>query len=182
MDWVTKRTFTENVSLPVRRTNAKQFIIKKELELDADDDNDAPPTEVRALALLPDCNRIVKPILYSHKYPDEGHGTAFFRNYPSGDLFQWKRTFTTKNRKASPESFIWRVFLQISQAMAIIQGRLGPDRDMRGCMIHHDIKPTNILVVENGSTYPSFKLHDFDVAMMWQKSKAWQPDRVGTFQ
>jgi serine/threonine protein kinase len=179
-DWVAKRTFTENISLLVRRTNAKQFIIKKELE--ADDENDASPTEVRALALLPDCNRIVKPILYSHKHPDEDHGTAFFQNYPLGDLFQWKRTFTTKNRKAVPESFIWRVFLQISQALAIIQGRLGPDRDMRGCMIHRDIKPTNILVVDNGSTYPSFKLQDFDVAMMWERSKARQPDRVGTFQ
>jgi serine/threonine protein kinase len=49
-------------------------------------------------------------------------------------------------------------------------------------MIHRDIKPKNILVVDNGSTSSSFKLHDFDCAMMWEKSQARLPARRGTFQ
>jgi serine/threonine protein kinase len=183
IDWKTKRTITDNVSLLVSRTNAKQFVVKKLLKIDVDEENDAQPPEVRALALLPDYNRIVKPILYSHKDPDEDHGTAFFLNCPLGDLLEWKhQLFTKKNRKAVPESCIWRVFLQISQALAFIQGHLGPDRDLRGCMIHRDIKPKNILVVDNGSTYPSFKLHDFDCAIVWEKSKARRPACCRTFQ
>jgi serine/threonine protein kinase len=49
-------------------------------------------------------------------------------------------------------------------------------------VIHRDIKPKNILVVDNGSTYPGFKLHDFDCAMMLEKSQARRPARCATFQ
>jgi serine/threonine protein kinase len=150
LEWTTKCTITANLSLLVSRTNTKPFVVGKELKIDADDDDDGPPPEVRFLALLPDCNRIVKTILYSHKDPDEDHGTAFFQNYPLGDLLERKHQFFTKNRrKAVPESFIWKFFLQISQALAFIKGHLDPDRDSRGCMIHHDIKPDNRLVVDN---------------------------------
>jgi serine/threonine protein kinase len=151
--WKRKRFITAEVSLLVSRTNAKMLLVKKLLDLD--DEGDAPPPEIAALALLPDCTRVVKPILYSHADPDPEHGTALFQHYPLGDLQQWKsQEFDNKNWKPVPESFIWRCFLQISQALAFIQGQIGPDRDERGCMIHRDIKPKNILVVHSGTTYP----------------------------
>ncbi|KAF1839631.1 kinase-like protein [Decorospora gaudefroyi] len=165
-DWKVKRAITQEVSLLVSGTNSKQFLVKKVLDIDEDDD--AQPPEIRALARLPDCNRIVKPIAYSHADPDPEHGTALFEHYLLGDLQQWRqKLFVHKNRKPVPESFIWRCFLQIN---------------LRGCMTHRDIKPKNILVAENGTTYPSFKLHDFDCAMTWEKSTARQPARCGTFQ
>ena len=100
-----------------------------------------------------------------------------------GDLAQWKeREFDNKNNKAVPESFIWRFFLQISQALAFIQNQIGPNRDERDPLLHRDIKPKNILVVDNGTTYPSFKLHDFDCALLYRKSTARRPDIIGTFQ
>jgi serine/threonine protein kinase len=182
--WKVKRFITAEVSLLASRTNAKTLLVRKLLDLDPEDeDEDEQPPEIAALALLPDCNRVVKPILYSHADPDQEHGTALFHHYPLGDLQQWKKEqFDDKNWKPVPESFIWRCFLQISQALAFIQGQIGPGRDERGCMIHRDIKPTNILVVNNGTTYPSFKLHDFDCAMIYQRSMARQPSRCGTFQ
>ena len=161
------------------RTDAKMLVVKKVVATN----RDARPLEVRILALLPDCNRVVKPIFYSHADPDPQHGTAIFQHYPMGDLKHWKnRVFDKRNQKPVPESFIWRFFLQISQALAFIQGKIGPDRDERGCIIHCDIKPMNILVVVNGTTYPSFKLHDFDCAMVYEDSKADEVSRCGTFQ
>ena len=53
IDWTTKHAITGNVSLLVSSTNAKQFVVKKLLEIDADDDDDAQPPEVRALACCP---------------------------------------------------------------------------------------------------------------------------------
>jgi serine/threonine protein kinase len=44
--------------------------------------------------------------------------------------------------------------LQFSQALAFIQGNIDPDRDERGCMIHRDIKPKNILVVDHLAAAP----------------------------
>lgn len=49
-------------------------------------------------------------------------------------------------------------------------------------MIHRDIKPNNILVVDNGTTYPSFKLADFGCALLYQRQKASRPARCGTFE
>ncbi|CAO2656368.1 Nn.00g051710.m01.CDS01 [Neocucurbitaria sp. VM-36] len=179
-DWVLKRCITHEVSLLVSRSDQKQLIIKKVLT----DSNDGQrPAEILALSLLPDCNRIIKPLFYSPFEPDPDHGTALFRHYPLGDLAQWKeREFDGKNKEPVSESFIWRFFLQISQALAFIQNQIGPERDERRCMLHRDIKPKNILVVDNGTTYPSFKLHDFDCAKYYKRSKARLPTLCGTFQ
>ncbi|KAF1843959.1 serine/threonine protein kinase-like protein [Cucurbitaria berberidis CBS 394.84] len=181
-DWDLKRGITHEVSLLVSRIDRKQLVVKKIMKIKSNSDNDPRPIEIRALSLLPDCNRVVNTLFYSPSDPDPGRGTAFFAHYPLGDLAQWKeRDFDSKNHKPIPESFIWRFFLQISQAQAFVQNLIGPNRDQRGCILHRDIKPKNILVVDNGTTYPSFKLHDFGCALMYRESKAQQEARCGTF-
>ncbi|KAJ4365811.1 hypothetical protein N0V83_008432 [Neocucurbitaria cava] len=179
-DWVVRRFITDDVSVLVSRSDQKRFIIKK-VAPNADDNS--RPQEALVLSLLPECNRIVKPIFCSSLDPDPMHGTVLFQHYPLGDLTQWKkREFDEKNGKPVAESFIWRFFLQISQALAFLQNQIGPGRDERRCFLHRDIKPDNILVVDNGTTYPSFKLHDFDAAIEYKKSEARVPTRCGTFQ
>ena len=159
-------------------------MVRKVLPVDASSSEDeSRPFEIRALSLLPDCNRIVKPLLYLPSNPDPQHDTIFFQHYPLGDLEQWKeKAFDRKNNKPVPESYIWRCFLQISQALAFLQNQIGPEREERRCMLHRDIKPDNILVVDNGTTYPSFKLHDFDCAAIYKTEEAHLPELCGTFQ
>ena len=48
-------------------------------------------------------------------------------------------------------------------------------------MLHRDIKPDNVLVVSNGSTYPSFKLTDFGLATWLTSTKSSMPSRCGTY-
>jgi len=177
--WNVKQAITEKVTLMSSRTDAKMLVVRKVVNIG----RRAQPLEISIIAPLPDCNRVVRPIFYSHADPDPHHGTAIFQHYPMGDLMHWKgQQFDMKNRKPVPESFVWRFFLQISQALAFIQGGIGPDCDSRGCIIHCDVKPMNILVVDNGTTYPSFKLHDFDCATVYKDSKANRVSRCGTFQ
>lgn len=183
MDWKLKRTITDRVSIMVNRTDRKQLIVTKVLGINHLSSDDLRPSEIQALSLLPDCNRIVKHIFYSSSDPDIEHGTALFEHYPLGDLAQWKaREFDSKNHKPVLESFIWRFFVQMSQALAFIHNHIGPDREQRNCILNRDIKPKNILVVDNGNTYPSFKLHDFDCALVYRKSRAHRPSLCGTFQ
>jgi serine/threonine protein kinase len=49
-------------------------------------------------------------------------------------------------------------------------------------MLHRDIKPKNILMVGNGTMYPSFKLHDFDYALIYLKAKACRQAFCGTYE
>lgn len=183
VDWKLKRAIANNVSVLVSRTDSKQLIVKKVLGINRRSNGDPQPIEIRALSALPDCNRIVRHIFYSPSDPDFEHGTALFEYYPLGDLAEWKaRDFDRKNHKPVPESFIWRFFVQMSQALAFIHNHIGPDHDQRACLLNRDVKPKNILVVDNGKTYPSFKLHDFDCAVEYRKSRANRASRCGTFQ
>jgi serine/threonine protein kinase len=82
-----------------------------------------------------------------------------------------------------PESYIWRFFLQMSQALAVLQDQIGPNREKRVILLHRDIKPKNILVIkDDSSTYFSFKLHDFDCGVEHSNSRAHLPQILGTFE
>ncbi|RMZ70197.1 serine threonine kinase [Pyrenophora seminiperda CCB06] len=94
--WNLKQSITDKVSLMASRTEAKVFVVKKVIETH----QDVHPPEIAILALLPDCNRVVKPIFYSHADPDPQHGTAIFQHYPMKDIQQWKeQEFDMKNQK-----------------------------------------------------------------------------------
>lgn len=180
-DWKEKHKLAPGVSLMVNRLNSKQLIVKKVVRT-TDNAKGMLPFEVRALSLLPNCNRIVRPLTYLLMEPDNDHGTMIFPHYPLGDVAQWKaRQFDARNNKPVPESYIWRCFVQMGQALAFLQNHIGPDQEERHCMLHRDIKPHNILVLDNGTTYPSFQLHDFGCALLYKTSKAAIPARYGTY-
>lgn len=180
-EWKEKAIITNLVSILEKTSDRKQKIVRKVLEVTEDNDL---PREISIIAMIPGCNRIVTPIHYIREDPDEDHGTAYFEHYRLGDLAQWKEVdFSAKNYKPVPESYIWRFFLQMSQALALLQNQTSPSRKEREIVLHRDIKPKNILVVENpSSTYPSFKLHDFGCGTVYRKSDARSPCIVGTFE
>lgn len=183
-NWATARTFDKKVSLlKATRTDhgGPQYIVKKILKVETNTTNDPRPFEMRVLALLPRCNRIVHALTCVAS-EDPAIGIALFEHYPLGDLAMWKdRTFDRRNFKPVPESYIWRFFMQMAQALAFIQGEIGPVEGGRHLILHRDIKPKNVLVVDVGTTYPSFKLHDFGCATVWRPDKQDTLSWCGTF-
>jgi serine/threonine protein kinase len=204
-EWMLRKQIQDDVQVLRNRITSSVLIVKKVFQLHKSD-NYGKHFEVKVLEMLPECNRVVNMLAYAHACPDIYHGTALFEYCPLGDLSDWKKAeFDHKNFKPVPEAYIWRFFIQVSgrppsapyqahwrlqmsQALAFIHNSLGPNQESRHCLLHRDIKPKNILVVHNGTTYPSFKLHDFgcgtfDTPENRQKSTYcgtfdWQPPEV----
>ncbi|KAH7393997.1 kinase-like domain-containing protein [Phaeosphaeria sp. MPI-PUGE-AT-0046c] len=183
-DWHEEVHITYNVSILVHEADPANKIIKKVLKVNTDlYGNEALPFEVQFVGLIPSCNRIVRPIAHSMNDPHPGYGTAIFEHYPLGDLAQWRETtIRTEDFDMVPEIHIWRFFLQIAQGLALIQNQIGPNCEERKVLLHRDIKPKNILVADNGSDHPSFRLHDFGCAKVWKKSVARQKSYSGTYE
>jgi serine/threonine protein kinase len=133
----------------------KRKVVEKVLLVDPGH-TDHLPIEIQALEMLPDCNRIVKPLHYARDNQDPQYGKAMHEHYHLGDLEEWRARVLAKNFKPVSESYIWRLFLQMAQALALLQNRIGPDRNTRKILLHCDIKPENLLVVDNGTTSSSF--------------------------
>ena len=181
-EWRKTKEITNCVSVLTFKLNHKQLVVMKVMRIKQNQDNDPRPLEIRALSLLPDCNRILKP-LHDERLPKNlMYGMAIFAHCPLGDLKEWKESqFDEKRMKAVPESFMWRFFIHIAQALTCIHNELNPRRPVPA-VIHRDIKPKNIMVVENGTTYPSFKLHDFGLAMTFDDGKTDRPAYCGTYE
>jgi serine/threonine protein kinase len=179
-NWFLHREVSERVSILASKDSHKQLIVKKTLRITAESKFDDRPQEIRMLCFLPDCNRILRPIFYARSTDEPAWGTAIFPHCPLGDLSEWKES--QFGLKAVPESFIWRFFVHISQALAVLHLCLGPRPYGQHRLLHRDIKPENILVVHNGTTYPSFKLHDFGLACMYNAHKTKSPNARGTFE
>jgi serine/threonine protein kinase len=182
--WTTAEELTNDVRLLRSTESSNYIVVKKTMKLNRyRKDADIRPTEIRTLANLPDCNRILKPLHYERTFDGPfSMGIAIFPLCPMGDVSQWKKNeFDKKRFKPVPESYIWRFLIQMAQAVAFMHNELSPS-SKRSIHIHRDIKPKNILVVSNGSTYPSFKLHDFGLATTWDLDKARQPTFCGTYE
>lgn len=182
--WSTKLDFGRGVSLlkaTKRGHGDPQCLVQKVLKIAPETTEDSRPLEIHTLALLPRCNRIVHALVYFVS-ENPAIGIALFAYYPLGHLVKWKNNvFNRRNYKPVPESYIWRFFLQMTQALAVIQGETGPMAGEQQLVLHRDIKPQNFLVVDIGTTYPSFKLHDFDCATLWDKNKHEVLSWCGTF-
>ncbi|KAF2129857.1 kinase-like protein, partial [Dothidotthia symphoricarpi CBS 119687] len=182
-DWKKKQHITRAVSLVQHKTAPTTLLIKKVLAHSPKTSRSPFPAEIRALNLLPRCNRVLIHTFYAPSTPDTAHGTAFYAYCPLGDVMAWKETHFDDRNKPVPESHIWRFFLQISQALAFLQCALGPATATREVLLHRDIKPENVLVVHNGTAYPSFKLHDFDCMKIVKRTgKTRRTSICGTFE
>ncbi|KAF2448230.1 kinase-like protein [Karstenula rhodostoma CBS 690.94] len=130
-----------------------------------------PPWEVSCTNRMADCNRIVKPFHFAYNEYDGRRHTwnLVFEAYELGDLRTWRnKNFgwrdSVKVSKVLPEAHLWRFLVHMTQALAVMHDQKGSTHKHRGTLLHSDIKPDNILVADNGSAYPSFRLHDFDFA------------------
>jgi hypothetical protein len=96
-----------NVSLLENRSDRTLKVVKKSLDVETKSYHSSLPVEIMAIAMIPDCKRIVTPVHYSFADPDAEHGTAFFEHYPLGNLAQWRQIeFEARNYKPVPESYI----------------------------------------------------------------------------
>lgn len=117
----------------------------------------------------PEC-RLLEIFSYERVPEDEGM-TRLVTEYCEGENLL---DLIDRHDKAAldvPESFIWTVFNDMTRALAFLQ--LG-----KGCklpiimempIIHHDIKPENIMIVGANEARPRCKLVDFDLATYYDK-------------
>lgn len=120
-----------------------------------------------------------------------GHNAAdlslclYYEYCGGGDLSK----YLPKRGDMVPEAFIWHIFLQMADALALLhygydRHERHPDRPPRGWqrVVHRDIKPENIFFVADASTsstwgpYPSLVLADFGLATLRPVGE----ERVGT--
>ncbi|PVI06916.1 kinase-like protein [Periconia macrospinosa] len=176
-EWNVKEVCNPAVEIMVNKHNVNMLVVKKVMRNHNPSSGDARPLEIKFLALLPDSNRVIKPIFVAPSQPSPQFSTAIFRHYPLGDIHVWRQ-----QNIPVPEPHIWRMFLQMAQAVAFIQKETSPSltQVQRPVIVHRDIKPSNILVVDNGTTHPSFRLIDFGCACIETQHKL--PARVGTYE
>jgi len=137
------------------------------------------PLEVRILHdILPPHNRTIDLIAYSHHTRDPSL-TLYFEYCEGPDL-----SHIIRKRKILPESFIWHVFVQIAEALALLHyghDRKHSDQDPQGwqTVVHRDVKPGNIFLRSSpthnqvkGLPYPSIVLADFGLATLQRETKS----------
>jgi len=178
--WETVMEFKKGVERMKKKGTKGVFVVRKVFGVPEDSsDPEYHRRELTMLKLLPACNRIVSPILIRSTQKPEEH-TLIFRNYALGDLWYWRRDRFTLWGLAVPEIHLWRILIQLSQALGVMQRLIGPKRKGRPVMLHCDIKPENILVEHNRTPYPNFKLHDFDLARPYSREYANESTFSGT--
>lgn len=130
-EWKEKDRLNQDVTILVKISDPKRKVVEKVLLVDPGH-TDHLPIEIQALEMLPDCNRIVESLHYARDNQNPQYGKLIYEHYPLGDVEQWReREFWAKNFKPVLESYTWRLFLQMAQALALLQNRIGPDRDTR---------------------------------------------------
>lgn len=157
------KSVADGVFLYIHKDTRRE-VVRKVVKLTEDDKKrNLLPSELRFLKALPKCNHVVALLAYEMQ-PCYSQVSLFFEWYPLGDVRIWKETkFVQRNNKQVPETFIWRLYIQMSQALAFIHTGHGTNAKNWTPLIHRDIKPDNIMVTMVG-TYPSFKLNDFGVS------------------
>ncbi|KAL1605147.1 hypothetical protein SLS60_004690 [Paraconiothyrium brasiliense] len=187
-EWAVLKFYKQSVMKMIAKDLEKspfEYIFKKVEAAEVGSAGQHPPWEVQCLHRVRHCNRIVKPFQASYNEIDEfGDHTynLIFKDYELGDLSVWRRNKFEDPIKTVPEAHLWRCLVHMTQALAVIHQQEGSTHKHRGTLIHGDIKPQNILVANNGSAYPSFKLHDFGLArVVFGREDRRGPNFSGTF-
>ena len=150
----------------------------------------AIPIEVRILqGLLPHHNRI---ICLRDWFKASTATQMYFDYFDGGDLEQLSHHYYSRNAKL-PESFLWHIFLQLSEAVAFLQYGYNAHRQKKPSkwqkILHRDIKSSNIflrlpLSYPGKGLYPSLVLADFGLATLHNSSDRifgtpeWQPPEI----
>ena len=136
-EWTVKAWPFWNIAI-LRSTNtANVFAVKKLVPVKQVKKTLDKPCEVAYLDKISTCNRLAKHLhCFKGTKPDEENGELSFEiiheYYPMGDMRDWRdKNFLSKNNKPVPESYIWRMFVQMAQAVAFLQNAIGPDKNVR---------------------------------------------------
>jgi serine/threonine protein kinase len=114
-EWKNRRMLHADILLMHKTDSTQTVIVRKVVKQEERNGRPVKHFEIRALASLPNCNRIVPMLGYADNDPQKGWASIIYEWYPMGDLYNWKKeNFDAKNFKPIPESYIWRFFIQVS--------------------------------------------------------------------
>ncbi|CAK7900338.1 hypothetical protein CAAN1_23S02520 [[Candida] anglica] len=176
----------------VRQISDGTVLVRKEIEynsMNAQERNQLI-SELRILRELNHPN-IVK--YYAHDHIPEKSSIHIYMEYcDGGDLASVVSNFK-KNREVVPEEFVWEVLVQTLLALHRChygieaakvnlfesghEGKNEPKIDSETVVIHRDIKPDNIFMMDGGET---IKLGDFGLAKMLTSRNDFAKTYVGT--
>ena len=148
------------------------------------------PIEVELLqGLLPRHDRIIRLRNWFHA----STATQMYFDYlDGGDLEQLSYQYYSRELHF-PESFLWHIFLQLSEAVAFLQYGYDAHRQKKPSkwqkVLHRDIKPPNVflrlpLSYPGKGLYPSAVLADFGLASLYNSDDCiygtpeWQPPEI----
>ena len=121
------------------------------------------------------CEAIIHCRSLHRNVPLDGQYTLVLENCDLGDLRKWKESL---NKFSEPvaEAEVWNIFLQLTEALAVLHSGYGTKRfnnkdNPWTPIVHRDFKPQNILLKSTTKSYmPAVKLCDFGMSAFKDKN------------